>query len=557
MRGTMKHRVCGVCGVTERVTQRVLVLGVAMLVWEAWNTAWGATIVVPTDDPSIASAVAAAQVGDTVRVLPGMYEETTPFVFWRERVTLVGSGPDDTVVINAHPYPGMCDVRANDVVIRGMTLYSRPCGVYVRTLVSGARIEELDIAVLGPVPGIACGAALNTVVMGSSVRWGMIGIIAGNGAVVSGNTIRDCNSGGIRAGGTGVVISGNTIMHNNAYNTGPYGTGGGIDVPSGSDILIEGNTIEGNWVDGPSEWTIGYGRGGGVYIADASNVTVRGNRIVGNQGIRGAGLFIRDSSVILERNEIVANHDSCMVSGPVIEGWGAGVHLERVVGTMTGNTIARNLSTFGGGGVYVDDCPDLLLERNIIARNESGSGGGVFVASVDGAPSLLCNDVWGNFGGDYAGIADPTGQDGNFSLDPLFCSETEPDSVRSDSPCTAAQSPSGCGEIGAYGVGCWVTAGLPEAGHPRGFVAWPNPAGGRGGVRLEFGRTGTSRMGGVPTSLEIVTPSGRRVRTLSVVGSGAIWDGRDEGGLDAAPGVYFVRAKGPGQGDALKLVLLP
>ncbi len=75
---------------------------------------------------------------------------------------------------------------------------------------------------------------------------------------------------------------------------------------------------------------------------------------------------------------------------------------------------------------------------------------------------LDCNDVWGNGPANYAGIPDHTGWNGNISGDPLFC-----DLVRRDfqldehSPCAPANSPTGCGLIGALDVGCRVVAVEP------------------------------------------------------------------------------------------------
>jgi hypothetical protein len=52
-------------------------------------------------------------------------------------------------------------------------------------------------------------------------------------------------------------------------------------------------------------------------------------------------------------------------------------------------------------------------------------------------------------------MADPTGTNGNFSLDPMFCSLFTLDvRLASTSPCTAANSPAGCGLVGALDVGC-------------------------------------------------------------------------------------------------------
>ena len=77
--------------------------------------------------------------------------------------------------------------------------------------------------------------------------------------------------------------------------------------------------------------------------------------------------------------------------------------------------------------------------------------------NVDGVSTvtLSCNDVSNNAGGNYAGLPDPTGNKGNISSDPLFCDLVALDvHLSSVSPCAAANSPAGCGLIGALDVNC-------------------------------------------------------------------------------------------------------
>ncbi len=78
--------------------------------------------------------------------------------------------------------------------------------------------------------------------------------------------------------------------------------------------------------------------------------------------------------------------------------------------------------------------------------------------------------------------------------------------------------------------------------------AIPNPASGEVRLLLDRESDGVARIG-------IVDLQGRRIRSL-VLPSGAseaVWDGRDEVGREAAPGIYFARVDGSAGTDPVKL----
>ncbi len=130
--------------------------------------------------------------------------------------------------------------------------------------------------------------------------------------------------------------------------------------------------------------------------------------------------------------------------------------------TIHNNVIAYNR----GESSYYDGCGILLdagsftVYNNIITNNTSG------IISVANTLSLSCNDVWGNqtFNYDLTYVPDPTGTNGNISLDPQFCGVAPDVSgnffLQADSPCAPGNHPDGvqCGLIGRYIVGCGPTA---------------------------------------------------------------------------------------------------
>lgn len=153
---------------------------------------------------------------------------------------------------------------------------------------------------------------------------------------------------------------------------------------------------------------------------------------------------------------------------------------------------------------------------------------------------LSCVDIWGNAGGDWVGaIADQFGQDGNISLDPRFCDAEDRDfTLAAGSPCVADAIP-GCGQLGAWPVGCAWPTSSPVVSSPVLDQPAPNPC-----------NPGTEIAYTLPTTqsvrLTVHGLDGRLVRQL-VAGPReagrhrAAWSGRDQQGRVVPSGVYVLR----------------
>jgi hypothetical protein len=126
--------------------------------------------------------------------------------------------------------------------------------------------------------------------------------------------------------------------------------------------------------------------------------------------------------------------------------------------TLVNCTFFGNLGQFGNAMFCGDDSPP-TIQNTIIAF---GIYGPAIRCDSTSPPSLSCCDIYGNSGGDWVGsIADQYGVNGNISEDPLFCDVYNDDLTLHDtSPCAAENNP-GCGQIGAWPVGC-VTPGGPS-----------------------------------------------------------------------------------------------
>jgi hypothetical protein len=154
------------------------------------------------------------------------------------------------------------------------------------------------------------------------------------------------------------------------------------------------------------------------------------------------------------------------------------------------------------------------------------------------------NDVWTNGGPAYVGI---TTAESNLELDPLYCMPSAGDfELRSDSPC----APAGVfGQIGARGVGCSPTTGVPAGPSLAGTLRIaPNP------VRDEvsFAISTGARL----DDLAIFDLQGRRRWAGSSAAPHLRWDGRASSGERLTAGIYLVRWRAGTRTGASRLVLL-
>jgi predicted outer membrane repeat protein len=181
-------------------------------------------------------------------------------------------------------------------------------------------------------------------------------------------------------------------------------------------------------------------RGGGLCCHRYLAPHVRGCTLTGNHAVDGGGIAFY--------SRVDGSIADCTVSGGWVGGTGCGIF----VADTTQPTIDHTIVTFGNDGDGID------------CRNTT-------------TPTLTCVDIYGNADGDWQGgpFAGQLGQNGNVSVDPLFCGNDDPQSPYSlsiVSPC-AARNNSGCGQIGSLGIGCGM---VPVPGMNYGvFIAHQPP----------------------------------------------------------------------------------
>jgi hypothetical protein len=315
--------------------------------------------------------------------------------------------------------------------------------------------------------------------------------------------------GGVQVIDGSPVIANNWIVRNVATNT-----GGGIYLATSAALVIS-NRIAGNWLTNYQDFVLA---GGGGIVSSNGSPQIRGNQIVDNHaqyggGIRvwegtaqitgntvvgnrvmslGAGVEVARASVVIERNRIAGN--------VVLDGPGGGLS---VVGpgeaTVRGNLVLANHARYNDGGLFAstDESSRLFLINNTFLANRGYTdhaltiygtnfeavnnlvafGGSVRVFAAE---NWRNNCVFGNDGTNYeGGIVDPTGTNGNISVDPLlgWSRERAEYHLQPGSPCIDAGTMAGIspGDLDLDGearvLGGMVDIGADELGsEPMSFI---------------------------------------------------------------------------------------
>ena len=504
------------------------------------------TLLVPSEYPSIQSAISASQNGDTVLVSPGEYggpvgfqgknivvmstggsENTLIRTFMDFHCVMFTGGEDSTAVLEGFTLRNQISDGAasgkQEVVDHGGGLYitnSSPtiqnnvitdcvtdgggAGIYVSN--SSSRIENCTVS--------------NNHAYGPSKGGG---ICATNVGDISPFTIIDCNITNNEAqDGGGLYIWGDTavVINNNISDNYSDHHGGGIGI-SGTNVLLCGNYIAGN--DG---WS-----GGGVRISSAGEVTLIGNLIVENTAVYGGGVGeYSHSNVYLENN-----------------------------------TIAFNSATVRGGGLQSKN-DSIFVTNSIIWGNNAPIGSQIYLlAFADSTQAFIeySNVEYGQdsiFLDTYATL---NWGPGNIDIDPQF--ETGPLGdyhLSYGSPCIDAGNPdweyndpedpfnpgyalwpamgTTRNDMGAFGGGAvnyWLSVGEEESSSPETMLvlkSFPNPFSTSCTVCYQLDEASQ-------VNLSVFDLSGRLVETLvdEIVPAGMYSEYFDGSGL--CSGMYLIR----------------
>jgi hypothetical protein len=286
----------------------------------------------------------------------------------------------------------------------------------------------------------------------------------------------------------------------------------GIDV-HGSAGVIDSNLVSDSGV--------------GIRCDLTDQADVRDNTVIRVHGYsddgepwRGHGLFFRQPNILRAQRNVVMR---CSASGMFV--WTS--RASDLV--ISGNTSANN----GDAGIEIG--PEatanvVTVQNNVVYGNR---GWGLSIGSTQESVALGCNDWYGNESGAVSGA--PSSVE-DLAVDPGFCDPSADDMT------LAATSPlatnAACGQIGAKGVGCEVTAGSLGAAE-RSVSVTPNPS--HGAVDIEWTLAGPG-----DTEIRVYDLSGRRIATVTkgrfdAGRHGVRWDGLNAAGDHAAPGWYVIR----------------
>ena len=373
---------------------------------------------------TIQEAIEAAITGDEIIVHPGTYFEQVDFM-GKDLWIHSSAGPSATTIDAADLGSCVAFVTGEtlDASLEGFTL-THGAGTYYEGFTRGGAVF---------CKGARCTLRECLFTDNEAYNAGGLQVMEDAGADVFDCTFLGnvCHRyGGAIAASDGFLNLDGCLIENNFCD---YAVGG-VSYAQNCSGEIRNCEFRGN----QSPWVGALNLGQPTSNVSVSNCLFADNRSAG--GAEGGGIRVYGGKLAVA--ECIFTGNTCGGYGGALAGYdGATVEVSAC-------TFHRNGAAEGGNIWFGDFGGSYSLANTIIANAESGSGVFAYYAEV------TCCDAWGNAGGNYAGMPDPTGANGNISINPLFCDAAGGDfTIRSDSQCAPEYNPL-CGLIGALDVGC-------------------------------------------------------------------------------------------------------
>lgn len=329
-------------------------------------SAFGATIVVPTDQPTIAAAIAAATTLDQIELAPGTYTESGLVISQDLTIRAQNWGEPENHIIQAAATPGTATDRVFTITGGRVSLQ----GLTIRHGNVADDGGAIHVSGAGTILSIyECTINNNAAIAGSG------GAVYSNQASVdfwecevTGNTASG-NGGGIFASGGGMNMSRCTVTGNQGMH------GGGIWLADGNAWVMD-NAITANSA---------YGDGGGIYFdlsAAGLNWYFTNSTLSGNSAGRGGGIYMAASgSMPTLRHLTVASNSASLAPNQ-----GGGIFAAGPVASDLRACIVANNTATSGPDIYgtVNS-----LDYNLIENITDATITGTTTNNITGTDPLL------------------------------------------------------------------------------------------------------------------------------------------------------------------------